>query len=477
MKKLLIALVLASLFVLGVAVAVSADNGPHGSFTATTDACASCHRAHSAQYGSNSLLIANPEALCMSCHDGTGAGTNVHDGVYGGVVDMTTTPPTFTANASYTTEGTPGRPLFGGGFVNTLMATAWSGATTANPAFNAVSRPITSEHNLDVSGTVWGSGAATSANGSMVLECTSCHDPHGSAGRNVATTPYTKVASYRLLRWQPSGSAGFTPPAANVNWSGGAFPMSVTTCTVNPTTCPTGFTNSTTGWLVPDNFATLGQEWYTIGTTGAFAIGDYNAGNANNVYNTRNPAVAAGSYIPAAVNTSFFCAQCHDRYFTNSALRNNLEPSNYCGTIDALPVAFNVPVVAANATTGLHPTDPTRCVQSEYETPRASGTFYTVWGDNGGTADSTYKFMHSSGDIRASMDGAVAAGAGTSVSRACVACHVAHGTSAEMTAFASDATLAAVAGADVDNSLLLRMDNRSVCLRCHASDINFVVAP
>jgi predicted CXXCH cytochrome family protein len=37
--------------------------------------------------------------------------------------------------------------------------------------------------------------------------------------------------------------------------------------------------------------------------------------------------------------------------------------------------------------------------------------------------------------------------------------------------------MAAVAGADTNNSTLLRMDNRSLCLRCHAGNVNFTVAP
>lgn len=457
MKKLLIALVFSSLLVLGIAVSVMADNGPHGGFTATTDACASCHRAHSAQYGSNALLISNPETLCMSCHDGTGAGTNVHDGVYSQAGSNT---------YNGAVEGTDGASLFAGGFVNTLMATAWSGAVTANPLFNAVSRPASSVHNVSVSGTVWGSGIANSPNGALTLECTSCHDPHGKSGWDVTTTPDTKVASYRLLRWQPQGSGGFTPPAAVVNWSGGAFP-------VNDATTPVA------GWLVPDNFAALGTEWYTIGTTAAFAVGDYNAGNANNVYNTRNPAAAGtATYIPAATNTAYFCAQCHDRYFANSRLRNNTDASVFCGA----PVAgvivngITLPVFADadGVAPWIHPTQPTVCE------PVISTTtgLLTGWGDNRSTGDTVYTFMHSSGDVlRTSMDGTYPIGAGTSVSRSCVACHVSHGTSAQMTAFASDATVAIVAGADVNNSTLLRMDNRSVCLRCHATTVNFTVGP
>jgi predicted CXXCH cytochrome family protein len=443
MKKYLIAFAICALLVLAFATTVMADNGPHGSFAADTDACASCHRVHTAQYGSNSLLITDPEALCLFCHNGAGAGTNVEDGVY--------------VLATGSGEGTGGASLFGGGFVNALMATKWSGAVTApvpNP-LDAVSRPTTSHHDLATSGTVWGSGANNSTPGTYVMECTSCHDPHGTAGWNTATTPDTRVASYRLLRWQPQGSNGFTVQATNVNWSGGAFPT-------NDATTPVS------GWLVPDNFTVLGQEWYTIGTTGAFAVGDYSAGNGNNVYNVKNPAAAAGSYIPAAVNTAFFCAQCHDRYFNNSRLRNATDASVYCGAPVAGVVVNGVtlPVYpdADGVAPWIHPVDPVRCEAVVNSTGSLTG-----WGDNGPSGDSQYKYRHASGDIRLASDGTVAAGAGTSVSRSCMACHVAHGTSAVMTTLALD---------DLTNdSAMLRMDNRSICLRCHASSVNYTVGP
>jgi predicted CXXCH cytochrome family protein len=458
MKKLLFALVLGLLLVAALATVAMADNGPHGGFTATTDACAACHRAHSAKYGSNALLIMDPEALCLSCHNGTGAGTNVVDGVY-------------TTAAGIGTEGVNGASLFAGGFTNALMATAWSGAVTANPAFNAVSRPTTSHHTLGVAtATIWGSGANNTANGSMMLECTSCHNPHGNSGVSIVAGVSTKVPSYRLLRWQPQGSNGFTAPAVAVNWSGGAFPT---------TTFATG---NTTGWLVPDNFLTNGTEWYTIGTTGAFAVGDYNAGNANNVYNLKNAAAAeATTYIPAAVNEAYFCAQCHDRYFNNSRLRNNTDVSMFCGS----PLNATTPPYAGSplflpyqpsstaAPIYTHPVDPVRCQ------PVLSATtgLITGWGDNGDSGDTTYMYRHTSGDVlRVSSDGAAAAGTGATVSRACAACHVSHGTAAVADAVATDGTNAATASL-AGGSVLLRMDGRTICLRCHADSVNFTVAP
>lgn len=455
MKKYLIALVLGLVIILAFATTVAlADNGPHGGFAANTDACAGCHRIHSASVGSNELLVAtDPEALCLSCHDnaGTGAYTDVTDGVY-------------KAGGS---EGVAGGSLFAGGFENALMATAWSGAWPANNAPAAVSRAVTSTHGVGDPGTVWGSGANNSVNDTLTLECTSCHDPHGTAGWDLSTTPDTRVASYRLLRWQPSGSNGFTAPATSVNWSGGAFPTN---------------DSAQSGWLVPDNYSTNGGEWYTIGSqslngNNPFAVGDYNNGNADNTYQPLNGSSVTQSYVPAAVNVAYFCAQCHDRYFNNSRMRNDTDFSVYCG--EAGP-SFTSSLLPDKAPVGgVHPDHPTECVGTSVVS--ASGAIAgvpagtVVWGDASPSGDTTYMYRHTSGDIRAAMDGTSTAGSGSSVSRSCVACHVAHGTSAVAdpvaNGFDADAD-----GSLAGGSVLMRMDGRTICLRCHASSVNFTVS-
>jgi predicted CXXCH cytochrome family protein len=496
MKKLLLASVITLVLLLAAFVTVFADNGPHGSFAATTDACAGCHRAHSAAVGSNQLLVKSDAVeLCESCHDGSGAGTDVVNGVYHG-----------------TSEGTNGGSLLAGGFDNALMATAWSGKYTPDAAYNATPRATTSSHSLGVQGIVYGSGAVNATEATMTLECTACHDPHGNAGYlmtvDVANPPAvstttstvppntnygkwtsstTKVATYRLLRYQPAGSGGFTAPSTAYNWSGGAFPAS---------------SGTNTGWTVPDGIATLGAEWYTIGTAGtannrSFAVGDYNPGSATYAYNID----ATHNYVTSAAYVAYFCAQCHDRYFANTRLRNGEDVSAFCGTplyVGTEPasgaasgnyigiISLTYYPDADKAAPWVHPVSPTRC---EPVVDASTGAL-TAWGDTGSTGDAVHTYMHSSGDVlRTSADGAaVTIPSGTnptpitapaSVGRTCVACHVAHGTAAQMTTMAGQANQVYIQSGALatPSSVLLRMDNRSLCLRCHASSVGFTTAP
>jgi predicted CXXCH cytochrome family protein len=173
---------LAGLFLLILArsvTVVQANAGPHGGYTATNnEACASCHRAHTA--ASASLLINSVPNLCFSCHGSaaTGADTNVVDGIY---------------------EGLGGGNLLSGGFVN-FRGTPVSSNHSVNGTWqNAWGSGTTWTSTYDCAGChtaeggIWGPEFQVSPTGlptypgrgqniSMPLTCTSCHEPHG--GRN-----------------------------------------------------------------------------------------------------------------------------------------------------------------------------------------------------------------------------------------------------------------------------------------------------
>lgn len=188
MRKLLLVTVLVltlSAVVVGLA---SADNGPHGGYHATTDACAGCHRAHTGK--GLKLLMAGPTStdLCFACHgaSATGADTNVEDGVYLERDSVAESP----------AEGTVDNGLRGGGFVNAFMDTDRDGTFTSGPT--------TSAHTVDGSfGTMWGNGPISPtayAGPDIRLQCVNCHNPHGGG-------------VYRILRPIPRDSGATTAVA------------------------------------------------------------------------------------------------------------------------------------------------------------------------------------------------------------------------------------------------------------------------
>jgi predicted CXXCH cytochrome family protein len=70
------------------------------------------------------------------------------------------------------------------------------------------------------------------------------------------------------------------------------------------------------------------------------------------------------------------------------------------------------------------------------------------------SGDTQYKFRHST----------------TSV--ACVNCHTAHGTTAQMSLLAQNATLNNTAGL-TGYTNLLKMDNRALCADCHGYEVGY----
>ncbi len=162
-----------------------ADNGPHGGYTATTDACAGCHRAHTAS--APGLLLDTVPDLCYTCHGSaaTGADTNVVDGIY--------LERDFVAESP--AEGSVNQGLKGGGFTNALMDTDALTTTVA------VLTATTSYHLADGNaGVAWGNGGIGSGAGAadFSLSCVSCHDPHGDG-------------AYRMLRPIPIDSGAAAP--------------------------------------------------------------------------------------------------------------------------------------------------------------------------------------------------------------------------------------------------------------------------
>lgn len=159
--------------VLGMAGAgtVSADNGPHvAGHGATADSCAACHRAHTGQ--AEELLTQGQTLLCYSCHGNgaTGADTDVEDGQW---------------------TGGAGGSLRAGGFTNSRIKAE---DPVANQIAASTPEAVSSEHDIDATGVMWGNGATwgSGIGGTLALACGSCHDPHGNG-------------NYRILKPKPGG--------------------------------------------------------------------------------------------------------------------------------------------------------------------------------------------------------------------------------------------------------------------------------
>lgn len=179
MKKILfIALVVLGLALFAANRPTSANGGPHGGYTATTDACAGCHRAHTAA-GPQLVMNANTYNLCISCHGsaGSGANTNVDDGKYLSTRDDTG------GNWDHGAANTPNNSnILGGGFL-TYKGVAATSSHSPNGTLNLA----------------WGQGAtdrgvATALAGGAMLDCASCHDPHGNTNYRIINTTVNAVA-------------------------------------------------------------------------------------------------------------------------------------------------------------------------------------------------------------------------------------------------------------------------------------------
>lgn len=279
-----------------------ADNGPHGGYTPTTDACAGCHRAHTG-VGPSLLVASTAYGLCMTCHGVTtgGAGTDVLDGMW--------------------VTGAANTPLKGGGFAFAKMD---SGLTGAVPATGVAT---TSQHKVNgmtgyTGDTIWGIGTNTNGAGytPFTLECYSCHNPHGQSSS-------TNTATYRILRSTPKMGAGYAGPALG----GAAVDVADVTTKNYVISSLTGNYYGQRYSSVADNDGGNGDiaaisNWCArchtrIHATGA-GVGSTNSGDSIYAYRHRTDGTNVATYtVPTSTGDSTpACLTCHVAHGSPAAM-------------------------------------------------------------------------------------------------------------------------------------------------------------
>lgn len=312
-RLLLIALVAVAAAVILTPGVAFANYSVHGSYTMSTDACAGCHRAHTAASSitwtktdlttGSALLLGTSTSIddfCYTCH-GTamlGADTNVFDGVYEGSNAL---------NAF-------GEPLNGGGFDPAMFPTQHYPNNTTWVAYGG--------------GATGRDGIISTGGTQVTIGCSVCHDVHGSS-------------NYRLLKDVVNGvTVG--------GYDGTIDPVDPTP---TPWVISTEAGYPTSGWLLHEPGALQVAGYtpdYTDPKYAKAPAGDVTKGisgwcaSCHTQYNTG----AIGNFSVYDANDGFGLVTRH-RHPVNVALSNYLGARSLIVTDNVLPLAHS----AADAAT------------------------------------------------------------------------------------------------------------------------------
>ncbi len=302
-----------------------ADNGPHVSTSGsmTVDRCAGCHRAHTA---TNAYLLNQDETLlCESCHGtaGTGASSDVIDGVGYGMTAATGGARTATVLGA----------LRGGGFENARIDSGnavWQ--TPASTTYKIVpaassGSTSTSQHAIGSAGTMWGNGSVDGTNKtagpSVTLECTSCHDPHGNGNyrilRPVASATdangVEKAAAYPFPAAVSVNSVTFKELARPEGRYKFYYTVDVASAGTFKETQPVTFYGTTGGadLIVSGTIESISGTTFVISGANSTAITGYTYNGTTKAYDvTGTPVAATGGKMyyanPAGLLASSFTA-------------------------------------------------------------------------------------------------------------------------------------------------------------------------
>lgn len=314
-----------------------ANAAVHGSYDMNTDACAGCHRAHTAASPitwvntagdpRSALLIttaADIEAFCYTCHgtDMTGADTNVYDGIY---------------EADESGEDAYnffGEALNGGGFNPELYPTIHYPNNTTWVAYGA--------------GPDGRNGIISTGGEEVEISCTVCHDTHGSS-------------NYRLLKDQVAGINPLTG-ARDAVVVGGYDAAGV-----------------------PDPWVISAEEGYPVNGWLLHEMGQEQVVGYFPDYTTPRYAKAPNSDV--ARGMSAWCATCHTQMNTrgDSGVVSDTDPTDDASTdVDYLAQWYDANDLFGYVERHRHPVN---VELSTYLGPRALSTTSTVPVANGSIAD------------------------------------------------------------------------------------------
>jgi predicted CXXCH cytochrome family protein len=433
-------LVLALTMVLCIAFVGSAyaNFGPHGGYANDTDSCAGCHRAHtsfspitwtdSSSFPTThtALLVGSATTMtefCNACHGDTapGASTNVVSGIFdsgpSGAAGVAIGGNNGGVTVAYQTASQFNTPLNGGGFDRAPNPYTWE--TSATIAY----KTTTSAHNMGQTGTLWGAGNA--ATQQMNLDCTSCHDPHGTS-------------NYRLLKGSVNG---VTVGGYDANDNPAPFVLS-----------------NEIGYPLPNVYPWNGNGGWSKHSNGAIEMANY---RPNYTDTTGTPIV--NWFGGPTKSLSVWCSACHTQYDQRTSDYNYSPFEPIGGAVPAGQVG--------NQTRHRHPVD----VTMQNGTAAVGVRTLTEQVISGLQPGSNTNWVPLETNANPSQNSTI-----DKQWIGCLTCHRAHGATTDMSGWAA-ATLAQNASGTwapvrdgvpgvmptKNTSNLLRADNRGVCERCH----------
>jgi len=223
-------------------------------------------------------------------------------------------------------DGT-GAPLNGGGFEQAIVMSDYFASGTP------VSGPVTSSHTVadlpnalgtpaSGSGSPWGSAPNGVATGPGTLECTSCHNPHGST-------------NYRILNDATGAANKWIPNNADLlQWV--QYQVLATTddgptyaLTFDTSNCPSSLPAVIGGTPRAINTAVSSIGGTPVAPAGIYIRCKARYTSGVFAYPTQTPAAVGATAVPNPLKgMNAFCATCHKSYLTITGSAQNFNSDN-----------------------------------------------------------------------------------------------------------------------------------------------------